>query len=209
MSTIDTKTLRKLAEAANAPEPADIPDLCVWRESGGERCTNPNEIGGFCFAHDDVIHGFGGDNSPLGAEAIRRSALDEPRPISPRPAWREARLAYIAAANPATVLGLLDALVEAERERDEARADLAALRIEHEAVKGLLTHTRRDRDEARAQLTTIKADHRILIQSILTTIRTLCDPRLCVSEGVVDGIVAGIKEATGLDAYAALAGGES
>lgn len=49
---------------------------------------------------------------------------------------------------------LKTALLPAAR---QAAADLAALRIEHEAVCGLLTHTRKDRDAARAEAARLRA----------------------------------------------------
>ena len=45
----------------------------------------------------------------------------------------------------ATTMALAEAVIA-------GAADLAALRVEHETVKGLLTATRRDRDEARATI---------------------------------------------------------
>ena len=42
---------------------------------------------------------------------------------------------------------------QAANEVEALAADLSALRIEHDAVRGLLTHTRRDRDEARDETT--------------------------------------------------------
>lgn len=175
----DYSDLRKKAEAANVPEPIDVPETCVWRDPDGPRCTAANEIGGFCFIHDEIIHRYGGDASPRGREAIRRSALHEPQPISLRRAWREARLAYIAAANPATMLGLLDDLDEA---RDYAtdtskhmgnlwdllcradsalpqdiRDDVAPGRHVADECARLLLKVARERDEARAEVARLQA----------------------------------------------------
>ncbi len=44
---------------------------------------------------------------------------------------------------------MIDPRLAALTEADRLAADLAALRIEHEAVRGRLTHTRRERDDAR------------------------------------------------------------
>lgn len=41
---------------------------------------------------------------------------------------------------------------QAANEVEALAADLSALRIEHDAVRGLLTHTRRERDDARDEL---------------------------------------------------------
>jgi hypothetical protein len=57
---------------------------------------------------------------------------------------------------------LKTALLPAAR---QAAADLAALRIEHEAVCGLLTHTRKDRDDQRKRADMIiSARHMIELQ---------------------------------------------
>lgn len=72
---------------------------------------------------------------------------------------------------------MIDPRLAALTEADRLAADLAALRIEHEAVCGLLTHTRRDRDGAREA-------H---IQAVKDNVS------LRVSVGVLDGTVAGLK----------------
>lgn len=66
----------------------------------------------------------------------------------------QAALDAAALTTPEVYVGVVSAAVEEEigrlrRQRDEALADLAALRLEHEAHKILLTCARRDRDEAR------------------------------------------------------------
>lgn len=68
-----------IAEAATtAPtSPATTADTCCYRSTSGDRCRAPNQLGGFCFAHDTEIHEAGGDNSPDGHAIIERSALAE------------------------------------------------------------------------------------------------------------------------------------
>ena len=129
---------------------------------------------------------------------------------------------------------LRDALATVTRERDEARKALATEEHNHE-----LTIARRDDaqswadslanqiaeaagheigehsnlnnpwDNAQDGLVKLVRERDELRAALLTTIRTLRDPRLGVTEGVVDGIVAGIKEATGMDADTAIAGAKS
>lgn len=105
----------------------------------------------------------------------------------------------------------------AERERDEARQYIPAAQSCHRLAdymstnRDLLEYDGCDMagDGAIDVLGRLARERDELRAALLTTIRTLRDPRLGVSEGVVDGIVAGIKEATGMDADTALAGGKS
>lgn len=74
---------------------------------------------------------------------------------------------------------------EADTERKTVEAELAALRIEHEAVCGLLTHTRKDRDEARQYIPAAQSCHRL--SDYMSTNRDLLEYNGCDMAG--DGAI--------------------